>query len=295
MEEMRSIGEILKSLIDQSQLESGTPLFEKLQELSKLSDKERVQMSVDAYNATCGHLDEVTAGYHCEKCKDRGDRAEIDERNGTYYQVFPPCECMKVRKSIWRIMESGLAKSIKEQRLETFVAKEDWQKKMVETALKYVGEGVNEGAWLYIGGQIGSGKTHICTAVARSLLYDGKELLYMVWEEDGKRLKALVKEPEYAEEIRKFKIPEVLYIDDFFKPSGDQNPTEADQRLAFELIDYRYRNKLPTIISSERFLREILDMNESIGSRIYERAKKYSLSITRDKTRNYRRNDETLI
>ena len=63
----------------------------------------------------------------------------------------------------------------------------------------------------------------------------------------------------------------VLYIDDFLKGGA----SDADIRLAFEILNARYNDsKLKTIISSEMDLTAILNRDEALGGRIYERAKK---------------------
>jgi DNA replication protein DnaC len=57
--------------------------------------------------------------------------------------------------------------------------------------------------------------------------------------------------------------------------------------VAFEIINYRYNNpNLLTIISSELSEDELLDVDEAIGGRIYERARTFS--IAKDRKRNYR-------
>ena len=61
----------------------------------------------------------------------------------------------------------------------------------------------------------------------------------------------------------------MLYIDDFFKGSV----SDADINLAFELLNDRYNSKRMTILSSERSVEDILELDEAIGSRIYERSK----------------------
>jgi DNA replication protein DnaC len=50
--------------------------------------------------------------------------------------------------------------------------------------------------------------------------------------------------------------------------------TPADVNLAFEILNYRYVNRrLVTILSSEKTIEEILDIDEAVGSRIFERCK----------------------
>ena len=151
---------------------------------------------------------------------------------------------------------SGLENSIKDYTFKRFNVREPWQQKMVDMARRYLAEGVKDGRWLFIGGQPGCGKTHVCTAVAGKLLYE-KPLLYVVWPQISKKLKTIMYEAEeYEREIGKVETTDVLYIDDLFKPViGDDGqkmrPTAADVKMAFEIINYRYINKLPTIISCE--------------------------------------------
>ena len=57
----------------------------------------------------------------------------------------------------------------------------------------------------YIGGQPGSGKPHICTAIAGYYIKKRYDVKYMLWCEDSKRLKAVINEPEYQDELKKYK------------------------------------------------------------------------------------------
>jgi DNA replication protein DnaC len=78
-----------------------------------------------------------------------------------------------------------------------------------------------------------------------------------------------------------------------FKPvtndkGEEMEPSAPDKRLAFELINYRYVNRLPTIISSEWHIADLSDFDEATGSRIAERSDGFCLDISRDKQRNHR-------
>ena len=82
----------------------------------------------------------------------------------------------------------------------------------------------------------------------------------------------------------KLKTIPVLYIDDFLKCKGE--PSTGDLNLAFELINGRYNNeKLRTIISTERSIENVLDFDEALGSRIYEKSKGYCLSAPHENWR----------
>ena len=65
-------------------------------------------------------------------------------------------------------------------------------------------------------------------------------------------------------------------------------PTAADIKLAYEIINQRYINRAPTIISAERYLSELEDIDMAVASRIAERSRGYCLSIGRDRSKNYR-------
>ena len=50
-------------------------------------------------------------------------------------------------------------------------------------------------------------------------------------------------------------------------------------RLAYELINYRYVKKLTTIISSEKQLDELMEIDSAIAGRINEMAGNYLIKI----------------
>lgn len=151
----------------------------------------------------------------------------------------------------------------------------------------------NPSGWFFIGGQTGAGKTHICTAICREFLLSGKSVKYMLWRDDIVKIKGCANDAQaYSKLIDEYKRVEVLYIDDLFKtgkgPDGSkQQPTGADINAAFEILNYRYNDpKLVTIVSSECTVNDILDIDEAVGGRIFEKAKVFSLS--RDRRKNYR-------
>jgi len=114
----------------------------------------------------------------------------------------------------------------------------------------------------------------------------------MVWDMESKKLKALVNDDaDYDAAIKDLRETQVLYIDDFLKTKKGASPTDADIKLAFEIINFRYNNsKLTTLISSEFTINEVINFDEATGSRILERSGKYALAIGKDRTKNWRIN-----
>lgn len=211
------------------------------------------------------------------------------------YEYMQECECMEKRRSIWRIERSGLSDMVKRYTFDTFEVKAKHQKAMKDMGEAFCQE---KSGWFYIGGQVGCGKTHICTAIANSLMQKGLNVRYMIWPDEVTKLKAIkMKEEEYSLEIGYLKDAPVLYIDDFFKvskvetPKGlvQGKPTLPDLSVAFELINARYNDigKI-TIISSELSVGDIIDLDEALGSRIKHRCGVYNLTIAKGKEKNYR-------
>jgi DNA replication protein DnaC len=257
---------------------------------SEFDPKAWEQWKVDDWNNTPGNRHEED-GYHCPICKNKGSIAKLLELdNGTYSHCFADCKCVETRNSIMRMKRSGLKDIIKDYTFDKFIASENWQKAIKDAAMDYAR---NPEGWFFIGGQSGSGKTHLCTAICREFLLSGKRVIYMLWRDEVVRLKACVNDAdEYRKLIDKYKTADVLYIDDMFKtgkaPDGSSlKVTGGDVNVAFEIINYRYNNPaLLTIISSELSEDDLLEIDEATGGRIYERAKAFT--IGKDRNRNYR-------
>lgn len=254
-----------------------------------MSAKDYEQFKVDGLNNTVGDRDKED-GYNCPECKNKGYVAKVVERNGTYSHCFADCKCVSIRNSIMRMKRSGLKDIIKDYTFDKFIDTEPWQKSIKSAAMEYAQD---PNGWFYMGGQVGAGKTHLCTAICREFLLSGRKVLYMLWRDEIVQLKANVNDAEaYGKLIDKYKTVDVLYIDDLFKTgkaadNSTQKPTPADINAAFEIINYRYNNPaLLTIISSELSEDELLDIDEAVGSRIYERSK--AITIGKDRARNYR-------
>lgn len=258
--------------------------------ISEMTEEEREKFRADSYNRTEGAMDEVD-GYHCDVCHNKGMvmRAGQDGRGG-WTTFSGECKCMAIRRTIRRMQRSGLKNIIRDYTFDKFQTPEEWQKTIKEAAQEYAQR--PEG-WFFIGGQSGAGKSHICTAICREFLLGGREVKYMLWRDDIVQLKGAVTDAEqYGRMMDHYKQIDILYIDDLFKTGkgldgAKQHPTAADVNAAFEILNFRYNDpKKLTIISSECTIDDILDIDEAVGGRIFERAKAFSLRP--DKSRNYR-------
>ena len=212
----------------------------------------------------------IPDGIDCPLCENRGYIATLDAE-GMIHAV--PCKCMAQRRSLRLMRRSGLGDLFESCTLKNFKTPDEWTKRALKTAVDYCRNG--RGKWFYIAGRPGTGKTHLCSAICRYLLKKGAPVRYMLWREEAPKLKALINDAEeYAREMDALANVSVLYIDDFMKGTV----TEADKNLAFSLLNARYNSKNKrTIFSSERPLREIMEIDEATGSRIWQRSQGYIL------------------
>ena len=271
---MVTAAELLKTLRNGGEISAESGSFDM---------REYEQRKADRYNRSVGSMPD----YDCKLCFNRGDFMRITDDEGRPVEVHERCKCMAIRESIWRLKRSGLEKTVRDCTFEKFIVEHDWQKVMLDTAKAFLADSGDR--WFYIGGQPGCGKTHICTAICRQYMYDALGVKYMTWRTDSVELKGMITDQdEYGQRLDELKRVDVLYIDDFFKPVRDNPPTGADIKLAYDIINYRYINRKKTIISSEKSAVDLLSIDEATGSRIYEMAKGYTLTIERGNDKNWR-------
>lgn len=248
---------------------------------------EWVREQCESENAKQGYL----PGYDCDKCKNRGYISKVDGLTIITYR----CECMKVRETFNRIKQSGFGEATKRCTFESFKTDSKLTKRMKEIADEYIQNiKCGKSPWMFVGGQSGAGKTHLCTAVSVYLIESGKTARYMVWPQDAPQIKANINDSEiYSSLVGDLKKTDVLYIDDLFK-SGEEKgervkPSAADVRLAFEIINFRVMQpKAITIISSEFSVDEIIAIDRALGSRIKQMSNGYIMNIPNKEEYNYR-------
>lgn len=239
-------------------------------ELKNLKDELKslspVDFQVRVHNDGIGNLKYVD----CPKCKNKGDFAV----NVDGYLQIKECSCMKKRKIMKRIEDSGLSSQFANYRFDNFRTDEVWQKSMKERAIEFLNHFNDKTPfnWLYIGGQIGSGKTHIESALMRELIQNGHDIAYMQFSEEMPNIeRGLVSYGDInlkaLSMYERFKTVEILIIDDAFK-----NYTK--QRAFWDIINHRYKDgRLVTIISSQYSYDQLVQItgDESLPSRIFER------------------------
>lgn len=206
-------------------------------------------------------------------------RAYEERRNQRFYEEWlKETEQKKLEQVERSLDESGLRGAIKEKTFDTFVADEPWQKKAKDICERFAA--YPEG-WLLLSGPTGCGKTHLCTAVVGTLIKKRIPVRYMLYRDEMSRLKYADKD-DRNNMMRTFKTAKALYIDDLFK----RGASEAELRIMIELLDFRYRDNLMTIVSTEMSSDELINLDEAIAGRIIEKSTK--VLINAEAGRNYR-------
>ena len=138
--------------------------------------------------------------------------------------------------------------------------------------------------WMVLQGGFGCGKTHLAAAVANFAVGMGVPTLFLTVPDllDSLRFAYASEDTSFEERFEEIRTAPLLVLDDF----GTQNATPWAQEKLFQIINYRYINRLPLVVTTN------LDMDE-IEARIRSRlADPELVSVVRISAPDYRRPTE---
>jgi len=109
--------------------------------------------------------------------------------------------------------------------------------------------------WLLLEGGYGCGKTHLAAAIANSAVDHGVPTLFITVPDLLDSLRFAYADPETTFERRfeEIRNSNLLILDDF----GTHNATGWAQEKLFQILNYRYINKISTVITTNLTLGEI--------------------------------------
>ena len=120
---------------------------------------------------------------------------------------------------------------------------------------------LEKGHGIYLHGDPGTGKTHLTACMANALLFQGRPVLFTNLGEISKAIRATFDKKGETEQAFMKKLTDIdfLIIDDF----GTERLTKDDQDLwlqekVYEIINSRYNNNKPVIITSNHTLQEMM-------------------------------------
>jgi DNA replication protein DnaC len=133
----------------------------------------------------------------------------------------------------------------------------------------------NPHGWLVLLGGYGCGKTHLAAAIANACIEQGQPALFVVVPDLLDHLRAAYgphSATTYDERFEQIRSAPILILDDL----GTQASTSWAQEKLFQIFNYRYNARLPTVITSNHSLEEI---DRRIRSRLVDPDYSQVLSI----------------
>jgi DNA replication protein DnaC len=225
-----------------------------------------------------------SASIKCIKCQDTGFILEDS--------IARECECLKRERASNAWKRFGVNPEDVKQ-LNQYKPYDETTREARDKAVEYIKNyenfrrthAVRENGFALLG-QPGSGKSHIIIAIGAALLNSDNSVsaVYMPYLEAMRELKANVMDDEYyIKLLGKYQTAELLIIDDLFKDKmkngsilkdryGNSGLTEADMKHIYPILNYRYLNYLPTIVSSECTPEILLELDEALARRLLEPA-----------------------
>jgi DNA replication protein DnaC len=164
--------------------------------------------------------------------------------------------------------------NIPDLRINQYIAKTDKQKRAKKMAVDYANK--PEGSIAFLG-RPGTGKSHLAYGIARKLVeMDGEYVKIVQYNQMIQELKmARYDEINFRRVLSRYTKPKYLLLDDFLKGSVRtfSHITKIDDseiELIFLVINERYLKRKDIILTSEYSIEQIKQLDEAIGSRIFE-------------------------
>jgi DNA replication protein DnaC len=200
----------------------------------------------------------------CVECAKAAELAAINAANGEWRKE------LKARMWAKKLQRAAIPEKFADRTLDSYVPTIPGEEKALAMARRYV-ESFDEvsklGSCLLFLGKVGTGKTHLAIGIAHEVMAMGKQAVFvrvkraveMVQETYG-RSATQTKE----QVLRDFIDADLLILDE----GGYQRGTDDEKLILFDIINGRYENSRPTIITSNL---DAPGLKDAIGERSFDR------------------------
>jgi DNA replication protein DnaC len=208
-----------------------------------------------------------TAPDVCPRCGGAGYvRLDVPVGDPTFGQAVP-CTCKERQKEERRRSDLRRLSSLDpfvDKTFETFDQAVPGVREAFEVAQRFAED---PQGWLMLSGSYGAGKTHLAAAIANARLAAGSPVFFSIVPDLLDHLRAAfapTSDITYDEMFDKVREAELLVLDDL----GAENGTAWATEKLFQLINYRYNFRMPTVITTNNRL--LAHMDERIRSRLLD-------------------------
>ncbi len=199
----------------------------------------------------------------CPQCNRLTAEREADEKRAKE-------EHARQRRIEERLNRASIPKRFRNRSFETYIADTEAKQKALNTARKFAEnfvEYASRGSTLIFAGDVGTGKGHLAAFAAQYVMGQG----YSAFFATAREIVLMLREswhnqnaPSEIEVLRMLTSVSLLVIDEV----GVQFNTDAERDQLFGVIDGRYRDLMPTILTTNLSRKKL---QQAIGERSYSR------------------------
>jgi DNA replication protein DnaC len=204
----------------------------------------------------------------CEQCAGAGYYKEAVPFGHPHFGVLFPCACKLAEKERRRIEELERISNLELFRDKTFESFNPDIPGVRRAYIRAVEYARRPQGWLVLFGNYGAGKTHVAAAIANVALNRQTRVLFAIVPDLLDHLRSTFgpsSEVAYDDRFETIREVPLLILDDL----GTENTTAWAREKLFQIINYRYNDALPTVITSNR---KPEDIDPRIFSRMSDRA-----------------------